>query len=336
MPRRWSRAPPMAPDPRGARRRRPSGAAATHRCGGGPGGHGDPRVARARAGASVAHRAVSGRRSGGGRLDGGIQDSECAAEPVRRGRPVGGVRPRVRPVAGGRGGRRGEPGRRRGGRHSRADDRGVRADRCARGAAADLPDRPGLHRCPPRTHDRTHADPLSRSGAARALGVVPGRAQQPSPVSGLVFGADCLERGPDRRPGLVGPGAGQGVARRATRLGVGRREFSAVRGAVAGGPWARAGAAIGHRRDERERARGTAQLRPGVREPRRGADQQLHRSVSHELSAHRHGGGVRIRDHVVRASGEPVRRFDLGGGTAGDVAGHDRGSRGRAPCCGRA
>ena len=66
-------------------------------------------------------------------------------------------------------------------------------------------------------------------------------------------------------------------------------------------------------------ARGAAQLRAGVRGPRRGADQRLRGHRAREPAADRRGGGALLRAGALHAAGEPVRDVGLGGGAAGDV-----------------
>ena len=91
------------------------------------------------------------------------------------------------------------------------------------------------------------------------------------------------------------------------------------------------------------RADGRPQLRPGVHQPRRRADQRLHRHDARELAA---DGRRRRRcsnaQTAVHAAGQPVRHVGVGRRAAGDVGrrGDDRRQRGAAargstPACAR-
>ena len=90
-------------------------------------------------------------------------------------------------------------------------------------------------------------------------------------------------------------------------------------------------------------ARGAAELRPGVRRPRRRPDQRLRRHRAREPAAHRRGRRALLRPGALHAAGEPVRHVGLGGGAAGD--GERRGrprpsgpptcASGSTPGCGR-
>ena len=66
-------------------------------------------------------------------------------------------------------------------------------------------------------------------------------------------------------------------------------------------------------------ARGAAQLRAGVRRPRRGADQRLRRHRAREPAAHRRRGRAVLRAGALHPAGEPVRHVGLGGRAARDV-----------------
>ena len=80
-----------------------------------------------------------------------------------------------------------------------------------------------------------------------------------------------------------------------------------------------------------------AQLRAGVRQPRRRADQRLRRHAARQPAADRRGRRPDERAAPVHAAGQPVRHVGLGRGTAGDVrrrGAPDRDAGPRAHACG--
>ena len=85
-------------------------------------------------------------------------------------------------------------------------------------------DRAGVPRGKARAHDHARADSLPRRRAARALGVVPRRSQQPPPVPAVVLGADRVERRDDRRASCGAGDAAGSRSRRRRGVGVGGGE----------------------------------------------------------------------------------------------------------------
>ena len=81
----------------------------------------------------------------------------------------------------------------------------------------------------------------------------------------------------------------------------------------------------------RRRATVVAELRPGVRQPRRRADQRVRRHAAREPAADRRGRRPDERAAAVHAAGQPLRHVGFRGGAAGDVgvgdAGSERGAR---------
>ncbi len=104
-------------------------------------------------------------------------------------------------------------------------------------------------------------------------------------------------------------------------LGLGGRQRAAVRRAAAGRAAGRAGSAASSLDTTSAHVRTiVAQLRAGVRQPRRRAGQRLHRSAARQPAADRRGHRPAERVDALHAAGEPVRHVGVGGGTAGDVA----------------
>ena len=87
------------------------------------------------------------------------------------------------------------------------------------------------------------------------------------------------------------------------------------------------------------RARGHAELRARVREPRRGADQRLCRRMARELCRHYRGGGAHHRADALHPARQPLRHVDLRRRVAGNVGRRrtitSNSTAASTPACGR-
>ena len=184
-------------------------------------------------------------------------------------------------------------------------------------ALVDRCDRAGLRGREARAHRATGADSLPGGGPARAVRLVPGGAQQPSPLLPLLRGTGGVERRHHRRTGDVRqpplsptwPSSRHGDPSWAAccscccscprcsgcSTGCGRGLF------WAGLP------------------RGASELRSGVRRPRRRADQRLRGHAARQPAADRRGGRGLLCPGAVHAPSESLRDVGLRRGTAGDV-----------------
>ena len=158
-----------------------------------------------------------------------------------------------------------------------------------------------------------------------------GNSQQPSQVLPVLHRSRSRQPGADRHHGRVSPPACD-HARRHAGMGLGRGQRVAVRraGAHRAPADAETAAAPGH--GIRARPRGHPQFRTRLRQPRRGADQRLHRLASRQPFGRRSGGRAVHRADAERPTREPVRNGGFGGATAGHVQRPGRrGAGGRLP-----
>ena len=132
-------------------------------------------------------------------------------------------------------------------------------------------------------------DPVSRRRPAGAVGVVPRRPEQPPQVPAVVRGAGDVERRDDRDARVVRPRAH--AAEQLAVLpgvGVGGRQRAAVRACSCRSVVvARRRPALCARHHLGARARGRPQLRAGVHQPRRRADQRVRRRAARQPAADR-------------------------------------------------
>ena len=158
-----------------------------------------------------------------------VSHPELPPEPLRRGRALGVVHPGLRaPPRRGRS-RGGGARRGRGGGAARAGDRSPHPRRRVAHAVADRRDRAGLRRREARPDDPPGPHPLPGRRAARPVGVVPRRPEQPPALPALVHGAGRVERRDDRRRWSAFGGRRRGIrSRRRRRVGLGRRERAAA------------------------------------------------------------------------------------------------------------
>ncbi|CAA9361243.1 MAG: Proposed peptidoglycan lipid II flippase MurJ, partial [uncultured Gemmatimonadaceae bacterium] len=305
------------------------GSRATRRRGGGTRRRGDPREQAVRLGTGARVRVLPGELPLGRRLPRGVPDSEHPAEPVRRGRSLGVVHPGVREPtrAGRRGG--GTAARRRGAHAPRARHRRARRGRRPLRAATRAARPGGVRARHARPHGPAHPDPLPGCRAVRALGLVPGRAEQPSPVLPLVRRARRVERRDDRRARGVRTAPHAAGARARARGGLGGGRAAGAAGAAARRAAAGGRGAAPARCPQRGRPRGGAELRARVRESGRRADQQLRGPADRGPRRGRRRVGDQLRAGDLHAPGEPVRHRDRGGGAAGAFRGRRRGGGGR-------
>ena len=273
---RWTRRPPSTqhrrwPLSRARVRAVPERTVAARRCSSRPA---SSSAASSASSASACPRPLPRARRRRRRVQGGVPHPELPAEPVRRGRALGVVHPGVRAAARAKGDdEEADASRARWLACSRSSPRVLVAGRRARDAVADRrSSRPGSQGAKRELTITLVRILFPGVGAARALGVVPRRPQQPPPLLPLVRRAGALERRDDRgadrlRPRLVRASDLVDVPRRGAR-------WSAAAAAVlraAADRCSRSSRRFARRSRSRARAcaRCSRNFVPGVRRPRR-------------------------------------------------------------------
>ena len=213
------------------------------------------------------------------------------------------------------------------------------ARRRARHAVAHRVIAPGFHGEKRDADDRDRPHPVSRRRPAGAVGVVPGRPEQPSPVPAVVprrvmwnaaMIATLLIFG-----GRTDRCRGWRCYLRGDRSSGSALQFAVQVPVVLA---ARAGSALRARHGVRPRAHRRAEFRAGVHQPRRRAGQRVHRHAAGEPAADgRRHRRCRTRRLLYTL---PVSLFGMsvvGGGAAGDVGRRRRrrGRRGAHPAAAR-
>ena len=197
------------------------------------------------------------------------------------------------------------------------------------GAVADRPDRRRLRGREARPRGPHRAHPVPRRRPARRVGVVPRDPQQPPPVLPVLRRAGGVEPGDDRARSSGSAGA-LDLDRLAIVLAWASVAGSALQVAVQLPIVLRLLRAFTPSLDVTSvaRPRRHPQLLAGALQPRRRADQRLHRPVRRQPAADRRGHRPGQRAAALHAAGQPVRHVGVGGRAAGDVAGGRRGGGG--------
>ena len=205
-----------------------------------------------------------------------------------------------------------------------ADDRRARGGRRRWRAGAHRGDRAGLQRRQARVDHPDRPRAVSGRRAAGAVGMVPGRPEQPPAVPPVVCRAGDVERGDDRdarRLRRVDAAAAPG---RPARVGIGGGQRPSVRGAASSGPARGPGSAVRDRPHVGSCPAGGHELRARVRRAGRRPDQRVRGHAHREPAADRSRDGPGERPAPVHAAGQPVRDVRRRRGAAGD------GRRGRS------
>ena len=209
----------------------------------------------------------------------------------------------------------GRAGRRRGRGAARARHAVLSCSACLH-AAARRAHRAGIPGREARADDRDRPHPLSGRGTAGAVRLVPRRPQQPSPLSAsyiapVIWNVSMI--GTLLWWGAVTPSRGSRSCWRGARCrqrAADVVQLPAVLGLVR--IFACGSISPTYSRDG-------AQLRPGLRQPRRRADQRVYRRAAGQPAADRRRHRADERAAALHASRKPVRTVGVGGGTAGDV-----------------
>ena len=206
----------------------------------------------------------------------------------------------------------------------------ARAGRRAAHALAHRGDRAGIHRRQARAHHPAGPDPVPGRGAAGAVGLVPGRAQQPPALLPVATRRRCVWN-VAIIAALLGFGRGRASTALAeiARVGIGGGQPAAVRRAAAGragllggsAPAARPG--LGARRGQ-----SCATSGPCSSAAASCSSAPMSTRCSPACCPREPSRGCSYAAGALHAAGQPVRDVGLGGGAAGD--GERRGRRGRA------